>query len=271
MSIRLKIGDFAQLNGITVKTVLYYHKIGLLGEPERTPAGYRIYGIEELKRVVAIKRLKDLGLGLATIKGILGCAEERSSMRSILLSLEAELETQIQVLQARVDRIHKLIEEEDATLNDLSNESQAFKSFLDLLGSEAEAAYQTRCPELFNQEKQLYDLIDDLQWGVNYQETLFEIAEYFKDHPDQYQLSLDYGTQITAIANMPPDSPVIEELARSYGQYLTHLPIFNKLHAQPSNHNAAFEPVLREMFGEVLTPAQMRFIELLEQFIKLDQ
>lgn len=271
MSIHLRISDFAKLSGITVRTVLYYHKVGLLAEPARTPAGYRIYGIEELKRVVAVKRLKNLGLKLAEIKKVLGSTEEHPPTRSILRSLQLELETQIQVLQKRVTRINKLIEEEDVILKNYPDESHSFKSFLDMLGAEAEAKYKNSCPELYNQEKQIYSLIDDLQWGVNYQELLLELAQYFKDHPDQYQLSLDYGTQITTISNLPPDSPAIEEIAQSYARYITNLPLFSKLLPQSSNQKTVFDSVLSEMFGEVLTPAQMRFIELLKEYIKPDK
>lgn len=34
---QIKIGDFVKLTGNTLKTVLYYHKIGVLQEPERSP------------------------------------------------------------------------------------------------------------------------------------------------------------------------------------------------------------------------------------------
>lgn len=271
MKTRLKIGEFAKLNGITVKTVLYYHKIGLLSEPERSSGGYRLYGVEELNRVLAVKRLKNLGLNLEQIRGILGCAEEHPTTRSTLLSLQIELEAQIQALQERADRIQKLFEAEHANLREYSKESQFFKTFLDILGPDAEETYKSHCPELYNQEKQLFGLMDDLQWGVDYQVLMREVAEYFKYHPDQYQLSLDYGAQITAIASLSPNSPVIEELARNYGEYIISLPIFNKLFAQSSNQNSTFEPLLNEMFGEVLTAAQMRFIELLRQFIVPEQ
>lgn len=52
MQVHLKIGEFAKLSSVTVKTILYYHKIGLLGEPVRSPAGYRLYGLEETKHML---------------------------------------------------------------------------------------------------------------------------------------------------------------------------------------------------------------------------
>ena len=64
MEKQIKISDFAKLTGSTLKTIIYYHKIGLLQEPKRSPAGYRLYGPAELTRMQLIKRLKSLGLDL---------------------------------------------------------------------------------------------------------------------------------------------------------------------------------------------------------------
>jgi hypothetical protein len=50
---RIKIGDFVKLTGSTLKTVNYYHKIGLLPAPQRTDGGYRLYGLEELNRFLS--------------------------------------------------------------------------------------------------------------------------------------------------------------------------------------------------------------------------
>ncbi|EGW37463.1 MerR family transcriptional regulator [Desulfosporosinus sp. OT] len=72
MEKRMKIGDFVKLTGSTLKTVRYYHKIGLLPKPECTTAGYRLYGPAELNRIRLIKHLKSLGLDLKGIKEILG-------------------------------------------------------------------------------------------------------------------------------------------------------------------------------------------------------
>src|SRR5262249_44333894 len=60
-----KIGDFARISGISVKTLRYYDAVGLL------PAavvdrftGYRYYSIGQLPRLNRILALKDLGFPL---------------------------------------------------------------------------------------------------------------------------------------------------------------------------------------------------------------
>lgn len=39
----MRIGEFAELVGVTTRTVRHYHHIGLLPEPDRSANGYRIY------------------------------------------------------------------------------------------------------------------------------------------------------------------------------------------------------------------------------------
>jgi len=84
MNNRIKIGHFVQLTGSTLKTVLYYHKIGLLQEPQRSAAGYRLYGSAELSRMQLIKHLKSLGLDLRRIKEMLGDADDNKTLQEVL-------------------------------------------------------------------------------------------------------------------------------------------------------------------------------------------
>lgn len=42
MDNQILIGHFVKLTRSTLKTVLYYHKIGLLKEPKRSSSGYRL-------------------------------------------------------------------------------------------------------------------------------------------------------------------------------------------------------------------------------------
>ena len=58
----LTIGELARLAGVTPKAIRHYHKVGLLREPERSEAGYRLYGAEDLLRLGRVRRLAGLGL-----------------------------------------------------------------------------------------------------------------------------------------------------------------------------------------------------------------
>jgi DNA-binding transcriptional MerR regulator len=65
------IGGLAAELGVSNDTVRYYERRGLLPEPERTGAGYRLYGDEDRWRLAFILRAKHLGFTLREIVGLL--------------------------------------------------------------------------------------------------------------------------------------------------------------------------------------------------------
>jgi DNA-binding transcriptional MerR regulator len=66
-----KIGDFASLSQIPVKTRRYYDEIGLLRPAHVEGAtGYRYYGAEQLEQLNRILVLKDLGFSLREIRAL---------------------------------------------------------------------------------------------------------------------------------------------------------------------------------------------------------
>lgn len=67
----LKISEFAEKAGVTIKTLLYYDKIGLLKPLKTIGTGYRIYCEEDFLRLQQITTLKYLGLTLSEISQIL--------------------------------------------------------------------------------------------------------------------------------------------------------------------------------------------------------
>jgi DNA-binding transcriptional MerR regulator len=71
---RLKIGELARQTGLTIKTIRYYERRGLLEQPLRTEAGYRLYGPEDVARLQFIQRAKLLGLTLEEIRELVELA-----------------------------------------------------------------------------------------------------------------------------------------------------------------------------------------------------
>lgn len=68
MSSHLPIGEVAERTGLTVRTLHHYDQVGLLRPTTRTPAGYRLYGPTEVRRLQHIASLRRLGLSLDDIK-----------------------------------------------------------------------------------------------------------------------------------------------------------------------------------------------------------
>lgn len=63
----LRIGEVARRTGLTVRTLRHYDDLGLLVPGERTSGDYRLYGSDDLDRLLAIQSLKSLGLSLEEI------------------------------------------------------------------------------------------------------------------------------------------------------------------------------------------------------------
>lgn len=268
MEKQLKIGEYAKLTGVTIKTVLHYHKMGLLAEAKRSPGGYRLYGVADLNRMRSIKRLKYLGLSLEQIKEILGEPDDHKSFRAVLLAMQTELLNQIKTLTERVQKIQTLLQEEQENLLERTNESPSFKMVVDILGEEARDQYMGICPEIYEQERKLYEIIDDLDWGLEFEDILREVAEFFRDNPDKYHESLAFGTKITAIAELLPDSPAVAELAWEYAEFIMDLPFYPKLINHESGLHQSLESLWRDMFADVYSPAQIKFVEILGEYLE---
>jgi DNA-binding transcriptional MerR regulator len=70
MSGTYRIGEFAELAGVTVRALHHYDRIGLL-KPQRSNSGTRLYRLEDMERLVQIAALKFLGIPLREIKLLL--------------------------------------------------------------------------------------------------------------------------------------------------------------------------------------------------------
>jgi DNA-binding transcriptional MerR regulator len=71
----MRIGELAKRLDLNTQTIRYYERIGLLPEPERTEAGYRIYEEEDERRLRFVKNARDVGLTLGEVKEVLAFHE----------------------------------------------------------------------------------------------------------------------------------------------------------------------------------------------------
>ena len=78
----LTIGNLAKQSEVTVETIRYYQRIGLLVEPEKPYNSYRHYPVSAISRIRFIKRAQQLGFTLKEISELLSldgghCADVR--------------------------------------------------------------------------------------------------------------------------------------------------------------------------------------------------
>ena len=95
----MRIGELAKAVGVTPDTVRYYEREGLLPAPQRTPSGYRDYGLEVLDDLQFIKKAQALGLKLSAVREVLEissggrppCEHVRATVSARLTEVEGRL------------------------------------------------------------------------------------------------------------------------------------------------------------------------------------
>ncbi|MFI1827024.1 MerR family transcriptional regulator [Streptomyces sp. NPDC020412] len=104
----MRIGELAALVGVTPRTVRHYHHLGLLPEPERLPNGYRSYGLQHAVTLARIRRLTELGLGLAEVRDVLA-DDAGHELVEVLEELDADLARQQEAIARQRGKLGELI------------------------------------------------------------------------------------------------------------------------------------------------------------------
>lgn len=107
----MRISDCAELAGTTVRTVRYYHQIGLLPVPGER-GGRRDYQLEHISRILRIRWLVEAGMSLDTVAATLDA--EPADAVADLHATAASLDARIAELEAQRDRVRALCEMAEA-------------------------------------------------------------------------------------------------------------------------------------------------------------
>lgn len=73
------IGKLSDQTGVKIETVRYYEKIGLMPKPPRSSGKQRLYEEHDLSRLNFIKRSRDLGFSLDSVRELLGLHDQQTS------------------------------------------------------------------------------------------------------------------------------------------------------------------------------------------------
>ena len=101
-----QIGKVAQMSALSIDTIRYYEKQGLLREPGRSIGGFRKYPLETVEQLRFIKKARGLGLTLAEIKRIQ--KEQEKSQTACCLYVEKLLNAKLQELKVKLKEIHNM-------------------------------------------------------------------------------------------------------------------------------------------------------------------
>jgi len=109
----MHIGEVAKRAGVSVKTIRYYERIGVLDEPRRLASGYRDYDPVTIERLKFIRASQASGLSLGEIRGIIAYRDRGESPCAHVLELlgrrSDEIEQQIIELSRARETIESLV------------------------------------------------------------------------------------------------------------------------------------------------------------------
>ncbi|MDT3726156.1 MerR family transcriptional regulator [Streptomyces sp. DSM 41972] len=111
----MRIGELAAVVGVTTRAVRHYHHLGLLPEPERLGNGYRDYTLRHAVVLARIRRLAELGLGLAEVRDVLA-DDVGKDLAEVLAELDEDLARQEEAIRERRARLRTLLESEGGAL-----------------------------------------------------------------------------------------------------------------------------------------------------------
>lgn len=112
---KFSIGELAARSGCKVPTIRYYEGVGLLEQSSRTEGGQRRYGEDAVRRLVFVRRSRELGFSLETIQSLIDLSRDRdrSCTEVDVIATEhlAEIEDRLQSLVAMRDALSDVIDQ----------------------------------------------------------------------------------------------------------------------------------------------------------------
>jgi MerR family mercuric resistance operon transcriptional regulator len=107
----LTINSVAKKSSVSIETIRYYQRIGLIEKPEKPLSGYRIYSEDIIDRLLFIQRAKELGFSLAEIANLLALGDGRCTETKELAIHKLEIiKNKLRDLQAMASTLENLIQ-----------------------------------------------------------------------------------------------------------------------------------------------------------------
>lgn len=101
----MKIGELAALSGLSVDTIRFYEKQGLVPPPRRTQSNYRMYDADTPRRLVFIRKARDLGFTLGEIAQLLALSEDH---RAGAADVKQRAQSKLQDLERRIAEMEQM-------------------------------------------------------------------------------------------------------------------------------------------------------------------
>jgi len=105
----MKIGQLSAQSRCKIETIRYYERIELLPEPARSEGGYRLYDESQLKRLVFIRRSRELGFTIEELRVLLDLVDGGSYTCSDVKNITMEHVESIRQKIADLKKLEKTL------------------------------------------------------------------------------------------------------------------------------------------------------------------
>lgn len=192
----LTVGEAAKIMGVTVRTLQYYDKEGLLSPSAQSEGGRRLYTDKDLIKLHQILSLKSLGFSLRDIKQRLISLETPAEVANALTEQAKAIRKKIKQFQTSLKAIEQLKAEV------LQMQTVNFKKYADIIVN----------LQMKNDSYYLIKRFDD--------DTLDHIRSRFDkesglDFMDRFNRLSDEIVQLKT-ENIPPESEKCQQVVKEY-------------------------------------------------------
>lgn len=148
------VNEVAKLTGVTVRTLQYYDKIGLLTPCSKTESRYRLYDTENLMTLQQILLYKELGFALNDIQRLLSSSDNQT-----------RLIEQKSLLEEKKNRFSQMIAQIDGLIK--GERQMDFEVFKNTVATKLPKETTTEEKERFLEQvtPELFEKVDEA-WGV---------------------------------------------------------------------------------------------------------
>ncbi|APQ71550.1 MerR family transcriptional regulator [Clostridium botulinum] len=122
-------GEFAKKAGVTIRTLRYYDKIGLLVPSSHNELGHRLYSKEDFGKLQKILTLKFIGLSLEDIANIMKYDLNHKDFKK-------SLEIQKEIMKKKIKHIQSIIKAIDEAADTIDfNKEMDWDKFIDIISA----------------------------------------------------------------------------------------------------------------------------------------
>ncbi len=191
----MTVHQVSELTGVSIRTLQYYDKIGLLPPASHSEAGYRLYDDNDLARLQEVLLFKELEFPLKEIIAILNDPSH---------SKEKALEQQTELLKLKKEHLEGLIRLAER-LSDPHTDTADF------------SAFDTKKLDEYTAQAKAY-------WGGTNEYKEFEGRDKDRSDSDRRQLAeqmMDIFVRIGKHKSLSPGSCEVQELAAELQSFIT--------------------------------------------------